>query len=211
MPPHTARWTCKPYRTQDAEAVAGALGVSAATATVLVRRGFDTPDAARRFLAAEERHDPFAFEGMEEACERVLAHVGRGSRIAVHGDYDVDGVCSTALLVRALRRLGARDIGWHIPSRGDEGYGLSAATVERLAGRGAGLLITADCGITAAAEVDAALARGIDVVVTDHHRPAERLPACPIVHPAVSGYPCPDLCATGVAMKLAEALVLRAG
>ncbi|MFL5912034.1 MAG: single-stranded-DNA-specific exonuclease RecJ [Gaiellaceae bacterium] len=209
MPPQNARWTCRPYDTAAADAVASALGLSRTVAAILVRRGFGTPDAARRFLAAEDRHDPFAFAGMDAVCDRVLGHVARGSRIVVHGDYDVDGVSSTALLVRMLRRLGA-DVSWHLPSR-DDGYGLSIATVERLAARGTGLLLTADCGITAADEVDAALARGMDVVVTDHHRPAERLPDCPIVHPAVCGYPCVDLCAAGVALKLAEALTARAG
>jgi single-stranded-DNA-specific exonuclease len=205
--PH--RWSCTPYRSEAAEAVASALGLSRAAATVLVRRGYDTPGAARAFLAGEDRHDPFELAGMDGVCETVLGHVARGSKIVVHGDYDVDGVCSTALLVRALRRLGAEPA-WHVPSR-DDGYGLSLATVERLAARGTGLLITVDCGITSAAEVDAALAHGVDVLVTDHHRPAERLPACPVVHPAVCGYPCADLCATGVAYKLAEALVRSAG
>src|SRR5205823_5546822 len=82
------------------------------------------------------------------------------------------------------------------------GYGLSAATVERLVAEGAGLLVTVDCAITAAAEVDRAGDLGLEVVVTDHHRPSERLPACPIVHPAIGGYPFPDLCAAGVAHKL---------
>src|SRR4051812_1191404 len=210
MSAHTARWNCSPCRTESVEEIAAGLGLSRTVATVLVRRGFDTSEAASRFLAADERHDPFAFDGVDAVCDRVLGHVARGSRIVVHGDYDVDGVCSTALLVRALRRLGA-DPAWHLPSRVDDGYGLSLATVERLAQRGTGLLITADCGITSAVEGGAALARGIDVVVTDHHRPAERLPPCPIVHPVVSGYPCADLCATGVVLKLAEALLTRAG
>ncbi len=147
---------------------------------------------------------------MAAACETILAHVARGSPIVVHGDYDVDGVASTAVLVRALRRLGAR-VSWHLPSRLDDGYGLSLRTVERLASEGAGLLVTVDCAITAADEVDRALELGLEVVVTDHHRPGERLPSCPIVHPAIGGYPFPDLCAAGVAHKLAEALYARAG
>ena len=100
----------------------------------------------------------------------------------MHGDYDVDGVCSTAILLRALRALGA-DPTWEIPSRFDDGYGLSTATVERLAASGVGLLVTVDCGITAVAEVAAARAAGMDVVVTDHHRPGPELPDCPVVHP----------------------------
>ncbi|HXS45494.1 MAG TPA: single-stranded-DNA-specific exonuclease RecJ, partial [Solirubrobacteraceae bacterium] len=132
--------------------------------------------------------------------------------ITVHGDYDADGVCSTAILVRALRALDA-DVDWYLPSRTADGYGLNPATVERLAARGTALLVTADCGITAVDEVARARAHGLDVVVTDHHAPRAdgRLPAAPIVHPGVGGYPCRDLCATGVAFKLAAALLAAAG
>ena len=140
----------------------------------------------------------------------ILEHVSRGSRIAVHGDYDVDGVCSTAILLRALRALGA-DPTWEIPSRFEDGYGLSTATVERLAASGVGLLVTVDCGITAVAEVAAARAAGMDVVVTDHHRPGAELPDCPVVHPGLGEYPCPELCAAGVALKLSEGLRAAAG
>jgi len=205
-----ARWSSIPYSVAAAGRVARELGLSHTVASILVRRGYETPAEARRFLEGADRHDPFLLGDMRAACERILDHVGRGSPIVVHGDYDVDGVASTAVLVRALRRLGAR-VSWFLPSRMDDGYGLSAATVERLAAEGAGLLITVDCAITAADEVDQALALGLDVVVTDHHRPGERLPSCPIVHPAIGGYPFPDLCAAGVAHKLAEALYASAG
>ena len=115
---------------------------------------------------------------MGAAVELIRRHVDAGGRIVVHGDYDVDGVCATAVLVRALRSLGPS--GWYLPSRSDDGYGLSVATVERLARRGTGLLITVDCGITAVDEVAAARAAGIDVVLTDHHPPRRdgQLPAC---------------------------------
>jgi single-stranded-DNA-specific exonuclease len=204
-----SRWSCTPYSVADADALAHELGLSPVTAAVLVRRGHSTPDAARRFLAAEDRYDPLDLPGVHEACEAILRHVAAGSQIVVHGDYDVDGVCSTAILVRALRGLGAEPR-WHIPSRAD-GYGLSVATVERLAASGAGLLITVDCATTAVAEVAAARALGLEVVVTDHHRPAEELPDCPIVHPALGGYGCPDLCAAAVAHKLSEAMYRIAG
>jgi single-stranded-DNA-specific exonuclease len=204
-----ARWTCDPYSVYAAERLAAELGVSAAVATVLVRRGYATPAAAREFLEAGEGHDPAAFAGIGAACDAILAHVRRGSQIVVHGDYDVDGVCSTAILVVALRSLGAEP-GWHIPGR-EDGYGLSAATVERLAARGVGLIVTVDCAIGAVEEVARARELGVDVVVTDHHRPGERLPDCPIVHPGVSGYPFPELCAAAVAQKLAQALRERAG
>src|SRR3954463_2527352 len=210
MPADAARWFATPYSVGAADRIARELGLGPHTAAILVRRGHDTPESARRFLEGAERHDPFARGDMGAACDSILAHAQRGSPIVVHGDYDVDGVSSTAVLVRALRRLGARG-SWHLPSRLDDGYGVSPATIERLAAEGAGLLVTVDCGITAAAEVERGLQLGLDVVVTDHHRPPERLPSCPIVHPAIGAYPFSELCAAGVAHKLAEALYATAG
>ncbi|MEA2255097.1 MAG: single-stranded-DNA-specific exonuclease, partial [Solirubrobacteraceae bacterium] len=193
------------------------LGVSFALAQVLARRGLADPADARAWLAADDRHDPSAFAGIDRAVALVLGHVRDRTPITVHGDYDVDGVCSTAILVRTLRHLGA-EVDWLLPSRTEDGYGLTAATVERLAARGTRLLVTADCAITAVEEVALARAGGMDVVVTDHHAPrrpvdgeAGALPDAPIVHPAVCGYPCPDLCAAGVAHKLAAALLSGAG
>jgi single-stranded-DNA-specific exonuclease len=204
-----SRWSCTPYPVAAADALSRDLGVSPVTAAVLARRGHLTADEARHFLAADERHDPLELPGVREACEAILRHVAEGSQIVVHGDYDVDGVCSTAILVRALRGLGA-DPRWHIPSRA-AGYGLSVETVERLAASGAGLLVTVDCAITATAEVAAARELGVEVVVTDHHRPGPDLPDCPIVHPALGRYPFPDLCAAAVSHKLAEAMYRIAG
>src|SRR5438067_9371392 len=188
------------------------LQASAALAQVLVRRGLHDPHAARTFLDGSECHPTAAFAGIEAALGLIARHVERRSLVTVHGDYDVDGVCSTAVLVRALRALGA-DVDFYLPDRASDGYGLSAQTVERLAARGTKLLITVDCAITAVAEVARARALGIDVVVTDHHRPRAdgSLPDAPIVHPALCGYPCRDLCATAVAHKLAVALVQARG
>src|SRR5919199_3236797 len=114
------------------------------------------------------------------------------------------GGATPAVLV--LRELGA-DVEWHLPSRFDEGYGVSSATIERLADEGCGLVLTVDCGITAVSEVAAARARGLDVVVTDHHRPADELPDCPLVATRPSAYPFPELCGTGVVYKLGQALL----
>jgi single-stranded-DNA-specific exonuclease len=210
MQSRPTRWQCSPYEVAVAERLAGGLGVSHAVATILARRGFGEVEDARRFLAAGERHDPLVLPGVPAASDLILDHLRRGSRIAVFGDYDVDGVCSTAMLVRTLRALGGDPI-WELPSRFDEGYGLSPVDVQRLAGRGAHLLITVDCGITAVDQVGAARAAGLDVVVTDHHRPGAELPPCAVVHPALGGYPCPELCAGGVVLKLSEALHARAG
>jgi len=199
------RWSCATYEVAVAERLAAGLGVSRPVGAILARRGFATVEEARAFMDADERHDPRTLPGVPAACELILAHLRRGSRIAVFGDYDVDGVCSTAILVRTLRALGGDPV-WELPSRFDEGYGLSTGAVERLAERGVGLLVTVDCGITAVEQVAAAKAAGLDVVVTDHHRPGETLPDCVVVHPALGEYPCPELCAAGVVLKLCEAL-----
>jgi single-stranded-DNA-specific exonuclease len=202
------RFALAPYDLGAAVALESALGIGHVLAQVLVRRGLGDPDAARAFLAGAEAHEPSAFgAGLTAATDAIEAAIAAGRRITVHGDYDVDGVCATAIMVRALRSLGA-EVDWFIPSRLQDGYGLSVATVQRLAGRGTELILTVDCAITAVEEVAAARVAGLDVVVTDHHapRPDGRLPDCPIVHPAVCGYPCPDLCGTGVAYKLALAL-----
>ncbi len=212
MPGIETRFTVTAYDFAAAERLAAALGVSHVLAQVLVRRGLGEVESARAFLSAAEAHPLDAFGGLRDAAARILGHVGRRSRITVHGDYDVDGVAATAVLVRALRTLGA-DVDWYLPSRIDDGYGLAAATVARLAERGTDLLVTVDCAITAVEEVAAAVAAGVDVVVTDHHAPRAdgRLPAAPIVHPRVGGYPCADLCATAVAHRLAQALLEGAG
>ncbi|HET9470087.1 MAG TPA: DHH family phosphoesterase, partial [Usitatibacter sp.] len=188
------------------------LSVSDALAQALVRRGLVDPDRARAFLDASEEHPASAFAGIGEAVASIARHLDGARRITVHGDYDVDGVCSTALLVRALRALGA-DVDWYLPDRAGDGYGLGAQTVRRLAARGTALLITADCAIGAVEEVRLARALGIEVVVSDHHAPRADglLPQAPVVHPALCGYPCRELCATAVAYKLAQALYEHRG
>jgi single-stranded-DNA-specific exonuclease len=204
---HEGTWTLSPCPPRSSSALAGELGISEITASVLVRRGYGDPGEARAFLAGEQPlHDPFLLGDMAVAVERIRAAVAAGKRICVHGDYDVDGICATALAVLTLRELGA-DVEWHLPSRFEEGYGVASQTLERLAEEGCGLVLTVDCGITAAAEVAAAQARGLDVIVTDHHRPGDELPDCPIVATRPSDYPFPELCGTGVVFKLAQALL----
>lgn len=195
----------EPYSYAEARTLVDELGLSEPVAVTLVRRGYRTPEQARAFLAAEESHPPAAFDSMEDVVGRVRAAIAAGRRITVHGDFDVDGVCATALMIGALRELGA-DCDWFIPSRVEDGYGLSVENVRRLAERGTGLLLTVDCGITSVAEVALAKELGMDVVVTDHHQPAAELPDCLILHPQVSGYPFESLCGTAVAWKLACAL-----
>ena len=200
-------WTIERSDHRDVAALAAALEIGEITASILVRRGLRDPDEARAFLAGERTpHDPFLLGDMAAAVEQIHAAIAAGTRICVHGDYDVDGICATALAVLTLRELGA-EVDWHLPSRFEEGYGVSGETIARLADEGCGLLITVDCGITAVEEVAAAKAAGLDVIVTDHHRPGPTLPDCPIVATRPSGYPFPELCGTGVVHKLAQALL----
>jgi single-stranded-DNA-specific exonuclease len=205
--PPTPRLELPAYDLNAALELERELGVSHVLAQVLVRRGLSDLAAARAFLEPTEAHDPSAFAGIDRAVAVIERHIRAGGRIVVHGDYDVDGVCATATMVRALRALGAQ-VGWYLPDRLTDGYGLSLDTVHRLAARDAALLVTVDCAITAVDEVAAARAAGLDVVVCDHHAPRAdgRLPDCEIVHPAVCGYPCADLCGTAVAYKVAQAL-----
>ncbi len=196
----------KPFSFGAARRIATELEVPDVVATALVRRGHDSVAAARSFLAADESHSASEFARIDAAVSAVRRAVAAGQRITVHGDYDVDGTTSTAIVIGALRELGA-DCDWLIPDRVADGYGVTMATIDRLEERGTGLLITVDCGITSVAEVAAAQDRGIAVVVTDHHQPGDELPDCPIVHPTISGYPCTDLCAAAVAHKLVAALL----
>jgi single-stranded-DNA-specific exonuclease len=200
-------WTIRPCPHRQASGLAKELGLSEITASVLVRRGYGDPEVARAFLAGEQPlHDPFLLGDMGAAVERIRAAIAAGERICVHGDYDVDGICATVLAVLVLRELGA-EVEWHLPSRLDEGYGVSRHTLERLAGEGCGLVLTVDCGITAVEEVRRARELGLDVIVTDHHRPGDELPDCPIAATRPSDYPFPDLCGTGVVYKLGQALL----
>src|SRR3954452_4743213 len=193
-----------PATRQQVDALVRELGIRGVTASVLLRRGYSDPDRARAFLEAGlPEHDPFLLGDMAEACEAIRAAVAAGKRGCVHGDYDADGICAAALAVLILRELGA-DVVWHLPSRFEEGYGVSGQTLSRLAGEGVGLVLTVDCGVTAVEEIAEAK---IDVVVTDHHRAGPELPACPVVGPYRGEYPFRELCGTGVVWKLGQALL----
>ena len=186
--------------------------MSEPVATTLVRRGYRTLESAREFLDAVEPPRPVRVRGDgATSSERLLEAVaGRRARSRSTATTTSTG-CARPRSSSAPCARSAGRCDWFIPDRLGDGYGLTAAGVERLAARGTELLITTDCGIAATAEVAAARAAGVEVIVTDHHTPGDELPECPIVHPRLCGYPCPDLCATGVAYKLSAALRERAG
>ncbi len=205
-------WELKPCSHAEVRALAAALDVDEVTASVLVRRGLASEPDARRFLdGALPGHDPFSLGDMREAVDTIVAAAAAGARICVHGDYDADGICATALAVLLLRELcneaNGAEVSWHLPSRFEEGYGLNGQTLSRLAEEGFDLVVTVDCGITAVAEVEHARSLGLDVVITDHHRPTDVFPACPVVATLKGDYPFAGLCGTGVVWKLAQALL----
>ena len=204
-------WRIPPVDFSAARRLADELGVGETLAQILVRRGFAEPADAQAFLRPDHLvHGPYLLPGVAEARRRIDQALKRGEPIAVHGDYDADGITATFLLVRVLEELGA-DVRWRLPNRFTEGYGVAMATVEELAAEGAKLLVTVDCGIGARDEVERAHALGMDVIVTDHHEIEGPLPDCIVVTPKLPGAPCPQLAGVGVAFKLAHALLQDEG
>ena len=216
FPAPPLRWTVCPQPDRaEAIALAADLGVPLPLAALLVQRGHATPDAARRFLrpSLADLADPFSLEGMEAAVATIAAAVRAGEAILVHGDYDVDGQCATALLTRALLTAGAR-VTPFVPHRLRDGYDFGPAGLAAAQAAGASLVITCDCGITAVETVAAAKAAGLRVVVTDHHLPGDALPAADaIVDPQQPGDTSGlgAMCGTGLALKLVQALIPELG
>lgn len=212
----TPRWVVAPAPDAAAtRALTEALRVPAALASLLVQRGQGTADDARRFLrpALTDLSDPFALSGVREAVDIITAAVRANQSILVHGDYDVDGQCATALLTRTLRAAGAR-VQPFVPHRLRDGYDFGPAGLAAAQSLGASLILTCDCGITAVETVRAARDAGIGVIVTDHHLPGPGLPpALAIVDPQQPGDTsgASALCGTGVAFKLVQALVPALG
>jgi single-stranded-DNA-specific exonuclease len=198
-----------------AAALAAELNLPLALGRLLTLRGLSDSAAARSFLKPrlDDLHDPLLLAGAAEAVARIAHAVREGERILVHGDYDVDGMCSAALFTRVLQSLGG-DAHAFVPHRMDDGYDLGYAGVRRAVELGATLILTGDCGIVAHEAVAAAKEAGIDVVITDHHTPAAALPAAAaVVNPnrADCNYPFKGLAGAGVAFKLCEALVRDLG
>lgn len=180
--------------------------------TLLLGRGIDTPEKADRFLhpSLDDLYDPLLMQGMENALKLIRCAVKRGDRILIYGDYDADGICACVILLETLRELGG-DVDFRIPSRHREGYGLNLEAVEEIA-KTFRLLITVDCGISNAEEIQRAKELGLTVIVTDHHEIPDVLPpADAILDPLLGDYPFRRLCGAGVALKICQAMQGRDG
>jgi single-stranded-DNA-specific exonuclease len=211
-----ARWTVAAQPDSALTiALAADLSIPEALAALLVQRGLGAPALAKAFLRPDldRLSDPTAWAGMTRATELIAAAIRSGTPILVHGDYDVDGQCATALLTRVLRAVGGDAYGF-VPHRLRDGYDFGPAGLAEAQRIGAGLIITCDCGITAIDAVRAANAAGCEVIVTDHHLPGDVLPpAAAVLNPRRPDCPSEekDLCGAGVAFKLAQALMVTLG
>jgi single-stranded-DNA-specific exonuclease len=215
MPTIGPRWVMQPCDDAATAALAAALSIDPAVARLLCQRGLGDPALAERFLnpSLEHLHDPMLLADMSVAVERIMAALARREKIAIHGDYDVDGITSTVILRRALELLGG-DVVHFIPERLKDGYGLQPAAIERLHADGVALVISVDCGIRGADAARRARERGVDLIVTDHHEPDTELPpALAVINPkrVDCRYPDKYLAGVGVALKLVQALCARAG
>lgn len=195
---------------EKAKALEQALDISPACAALLCARGYGDAQAAYVFMHPEQGtlHDPLALQDMEKAVKRLGQAIDGGERIVIYGDYDADGMCATALMMRGLRTLGG-NVEYYIPSRDKEGYGMNASAIRTIAAGGPGLIVSVDNGITAAPEIALANELGLHCIVTDHHICPEELPPALAVidpHRADERYPFSDLCGTAVAGKLLGAL-----
>jgi single-stranded-DNA-specific exonuclease len=211
------RWVVRKDDKAHTASLAAALGVSPIVAALLIARGFRDADSAQAFLkpSLEQLHDPFLMGGMTEAVARLLSAIDNQERILIYGDYDVDGTTGTAVLLRALRMLGAT-AGYHVPHRFTEGYGIQQAALEKAAGEGYRLVVSVDCGIRAHEPLHWARANGLDVIITDHHLPDEdegAPPALAVLNPnqETCNYPDKNLAGVGVAFKLVHALFRERG
>jgi single-stranded-DNA-specific exonuclease len=201
-----------PHDSAAVQRLAGLLRLSPLVAQLLLNRGLDGPDAARRFLDAplSGLHPPDLLPGVPEAAARILDAVAQGRKVCVYGDYDVDGVTGSAILLGVLRLLGAT-VDLYLPHRLEEGYGLNRDALRQIAESGSSLVVTVDCGIAALAEAEEARQLGLELIVTDHHAMKDTLPSALLVHPRLpgTGYPFGNLSGAAVAFKLAWALAQR--
>ena len=208
------RWRIEPHDADRIARLERSAGVPPIVAQLLLCRGVFEPEHVRTFLDAKLTglRDPDELPGCAGAADRVHAAIRDRRKIVVYGDYDADGMTGTAILIICLKLLGA-DVTYYVPNRLEEGYGLNDEALRTLASHGASLVISVDCGIASLVEADTAKTLGLELIVTDHHEFAERLPeAAAIVHPRLPGhaYPFAGLCGAGVAFKLAWAICQRA-
>lgn len=213
MPAVAKTWRLQPHDSAAIQALAGDMGVSPIIAQLLLNRGVRTPEDGKRFLDAPliGLHAPDRLPGITEAVERLARAIEQKKRICIYGDYDVDGVTGTAILWGLLQLLGA-PVEFYVPHRLEEGYGLNAESLRKLAEQGVQVVITVDCGICSVAEADEARKLGLELIITDHHEMKETLPAADVlVHPRLPGseYPFGGLSGAGVAFKLAWAIAMK--
>jgi single-stranded-DNA-specific exonuclease len=214
-PMRTLLWNHLPCNDEDTRTLVSALNVHPTVARLLCMRGLRDPEAAARFLnpSMDHLHDPFRLADMQKAVARIEGALAARERIAIHGDYDVDGITSTVILRRALEMLGGEVVHF-IPERLRDGYGLQPAAIERLHAEGVHLIISVDCGIRGTDAALRARELGIDLIITDHHEPEGTLPpAFAVINPKRHDctYPDKNLAGVGVALKLVQALCQRAG
>ncbi|MDO8283246.1 MAG: single-stranded-DNA-specific exonuclease RecJ [Thermodesulfovibrionia bacterium] len=205
------RWLVNRTNPEFLRYLSNKASISTTFAQILVNRGIKDPDAIKEFLnpSFDNLHDPMLLPDIKKAIERVKAAMSKGETVLIHGDYDADGLTSTALLVSAFRKLGIKAF-YHIPNRETEGYGFGNTGVEKAKACGASLIITADCGISSIEAVASANASGIDVIITDHHEVPEKMPEAIAVidpHRKDSQYPFKFLAGVGVAYKFVQALL----
>jgi len=201
------KWNKSPIDSALVKELARRYEIDLLTASILARRGVTSPDAVKFFLQDDLKglHNPFLMQSMAEAVERINAAIDSGEKILIFGDRDVDGITSTVLLFEALKEMGA-EVEWMLPE-GEDAYGLSRGVIERAVASEVGLLITVDCGVSNALEIELAGSLGIETVVIDHHNPPPELPpAAAVVDPKLPGYPFRDLCGCAVASKVEWAL-----
>ncbi len=208
-------WHLLPHDPSAIERLARGLNASPVVAQLLLNRGLEDVERARRFLDSPLNglHPPALLTGVSEAAERLLAAARAGKHLCVYGDYDVDGTTGTAILIQALRLVGATQVDFYVPNRLEEGYGLNSEALRQIAASGAKTVVTVDCGICSLEEAEEAKRLGLELLITDHHEPREQLPAADvIVHPRLPGgsYPFGGLSGSAVAFKVAWALCQRA-
>ncbi|PYS69895.1 MAG: single-stranded-DNA-specific exonuclease RecJ [Acidobacteria bacterium] len=209
------KWIVREPDHSRAAQLAATVGVSPIVADLLIARGHEDAESARSFLnpSLDQLHDPFLMRGMSDAVARLVQAIDRREPILIYGDYDVDGTTGTAVLLRALRMLGAT-AGYHVPHRFTEGYGIRQEALEKAAAEGYKLVVSVDCGITAHEPLNWARTNGLDIIVTDHHLPDKEEgapPALAVLNPNQRGceYPDKNLAGVGVAFKLIHALFRR--